>query len=105
MVPSKLNYQLKSSLDASDIEKVLPGKLNEVFTFLRDYKIPDGKPANTFAFDGALKDKVKRYKINRNNIIKAFALNVVNETHEDWHKLVSGKVAGKGISTYKFSKL
>jgi inorganic pyrophosphatase len=44
--------------DAEDIEKVLPGKLNAVFTFLRDYKIPDGKPANTFAYNGELKNKV-----------------------------------------------
>jgi hypothetical protein len=55
-----------SSSDASDIEKVLPGKLDEVFTFLRDYKIPDGKPANTFAFDGQLKDKVTRKNVLKN---------------------------------------
>jgi len=43
--------------DIEDIEKVLPGKLKEVFEFLRDYKIPDGKPANNFAFNGELKNK------------------------------------------------
>eukprot|EP01115_Flamella_aegyptia_P004028 TRINITY_DN17957_c0_g1_i1.p1 TRINITY_DN17957_c0_g1~~TRINITY_DN17957_c0_g1_i1.p1 ORF type:complete len:270 (+),score=122.57 TRINITY_DN17957_c0_g1_i1:30-812(+) len=68
--------------DASDIEKVFPGKLKEVFEFLRDYKIPDGKPANQFAFNGELKDK-------------AFALQITHETHEDWHKLVTGKTQSK----------
>jgi inorganic pyrophosphatase len=71
--------------DAQDIEKVLPGKLKDVFTFLRDYKIPDGKPANTFAYNNELKDK-------------AFATAITNETHEEWHKLVTGKVESKVIS-------
>jgi len=61
--------------DVDDIEKVLPGKLKEVFEFLRDYKIPDGKPANTFAFDGAVKDK-------------KYTLQVVEETYKEWKGLV-----------------
>jgi len=76
---SKLN-------DASDIEKVLPGKLKEVFEFLRDYKIPDGKPANQFAFSGELKNK-------------DFALNVVAETFVEWKKLVNNQTENKIIST------
>jgi len=63
--------------DSGDIEKVLPGKLKEVFEFLRDYKIPDGKPANQFAFNGALKDR-------------AFALKIVEETYAEWKRLASG---------------
>jgi len=69
---SKLN-------DAGDIEKVLPGKLKEVFEFLRDYKTPDGKPQNQFAFEGQLKEK-------------AVALKVIEETHHEWSLLASGKV-------------
>jgi len=61
--------------DASDIEKVFPGKLKEVFEFLRDYKIPDGKPANNFAYNNELKDK-------------AFAIKIVEENHEEWKKLM-----------------
>jgi len=61
--------------DLSDIEKVFPGKLKTVFEFLRDYKIPDGKPANKFAFDDQPKDK-------------AFAIQVTEETHHEWSKLV-----------------
>jgi len=79
-----VNDPLAAKLNnAEDIEKHFPGKLNEVFTFLRDYKIPDGKPANQFAFNNELKDK-------------EFALTVTKETHEEWHKLVHGK-AGKKI--------
>jgi len=63
----------------------MPGKMNEVFTFLRDYKIPDGKGANNFAFNGELKNK-------------AFAIHVTQETHDEWHKLAEAKVDGKGIS-------
>jgi len=70
---SKLN-------DANDIEVHMPGKLKEVFEFLRDYKIPDGKPANHFAFDGALKDK-------------QFALDVVEESYQEWVKLVEDPTA------------
>lgn len=36
----------------------MPGKLEKYFEFLRDYKIPDGKPANQFAFNGKLLNKV-----------------------------------------------
>jgi len=57
-------------------------KIDTVFTFLRDYKIPDGAPANEFAFGGELKDK-------------AFALKVIEETYEEWHKLITGKTAAK----------
>jgi len=61
--------------DASDIEKVLPGKMKEVFEFLRDYKIPDGKPANQFAYNSELKGR-------------DFALKVINENHHEWHVLM-----------------
>jgi len=73
-VAAKLN-------DADDIEKVLPGKLKEVFEFLRDYKKPDGKPENLFAFGGQLKNR-------------AFALKVIEETYKEWHKLINNQVTG-----------
>jgi inorganic pyrophosphatase len=62
--------------DASDIEANMPGKMKEVFEFLRDYKIPDGKPANQFAFEGALKDR-------------QFALHIIEETNKQWEGLVA----------------
>jgi len=61
--------------DFDDIEKVLPGKLKEVFEFLRDYKIPDGKPPNNFAFEGALKDK-------------KFAVEIIEECNKEWDGLI-----------------
>ncbi|GAM28669.1 hypothetical protein SAMD00019534_118450 [Acytostelium subglobosum LB1] len=60
-----------------DVEKHMPGKIEEVFTFLRDYKIPDGKGPNKFAFDSKLLDK-------------EFAVKITNETHEEWKALVTG---------------
>jgi len=70
--------------DLADIEKVFPGKLKEVFEFLRDYKIPDGKPANKFAYNDAPQDK-------------AFAYKVIEEAHEEWNKLINNKADPKGI--------
>lgn len=43
----------------------MPGKLSKYFEFLRDYKIPDGKPVNQFAFDGKLLNRVCIYDINQ----------------------------------------
>jgi len=66
----------------ADLEKVLPGKAQQVFTFLRDYKIPDGKPPNVFAFNGELKDT-------------EFAIKVTEETHHEWHQLITGATPNK----------
>jgi len=72
-----LNDPLANKLnDVEDIEKHMPGKLKEVFTFLRDYKIPDGKPANHFAFEGELKNK-------------KFAIEVIEETNKEWKSLLA----------------
>eukprot|EP01116_Phalansterium_solitarium_P003788 TRINITY_DN1460_c0_g1_i1.p1 TRINITY_DN1460_c0_g1~~TRINITY_DN1460_c0_g1_i1.p1 ORF type:complete len:294 (-),score=55.10 TRINITY_DN1460_c0_g1_i1:126-908(-) len=70
--------------DLADIETHLPGRLKEAFEFLRDYKIPDGKPANKFAYDNAPRDK-------------AFALNIIHETYEEWKQAANGAEAPKGI--------
>jgi len=70
--------------DMDDIEKVLPGKLKEVFEFLRDYKIPDGKPANNFAFGGELKNR-------------KFALEIIEHCHGDWKALMSGSITSSVI--------
>jgi len=73
--------------DLDDIEKVFPGKLKEVHQFLRDYKIPDGKPPNTFAFNSEPKDK-------------KFAVTVIEETHAEWKKLITKEIPNK---TEKYS--
>jgi len=69
---------------ASDVEKKLKDRLKESFEFLRDYKIPDGKGANKFAFDSALKDE-------------NFAVKVTEECHDEWKKLIKGDL-DKNIS-------
>jgi hypothetical protein len=74
----------------------MPGKAQQVFTFLRDYKIPDGKPPNKFAYNNELKDK-------------AFAMHVIDETHEFWQQLISNKIPNQTarytIATFAISDL
>lgn len=65
--------------DLSDIEKVAPGTLKNVFEFLRDYKIPDGKPANKFAYNSEPKDR-------------SFALQIIDECHNEWRDLITEKI-------------
>mmetsp|Transcript_26106 Transcript_26106/g.29044 ORF Transcript_26106/g.29044 Transcript_26106/m.29044 type:complete len:129 (-) Transcript_26106:69-455(-) len=71
--------------ELEDVEKVYPGKLKQVFEFLRDYKVPDGKPQNVFAYDNQPQPK-------------KFAIEVVEETHAYWQALVS-KNETKDVST------
>jgi len=61
-----------SKIDSlEDVEKLRPGYLKDLHDWFRDYKIPDGKPPNNFAFEGKGKDR-------------AFALEVVEEGHRQW---------------------
>jgi len=68
--------------DINDIERVYPGKLTELFAFLKFYKTPVGSPPNTFAFDGQLKDR-------------QFALTIIEETHHFWRNLITGSVPNR----------
>lgn len=54
-----------------------PGEIQKVLEWFRDYKIPDGKPANKFGYDNKCMNK-------------EFTLNVIKETHEAYVKLKSG---------------
>ncbi|KAL3319071.1 inorganic pyrophosphatase [Cichlidogyrus casuarinus] len=65
--------------DISDVEKEMPGFLDATRDWFKKYKIPDGKPANNFAFNGAFKGS-------------DFALKLINETHAYWEKLMTGTV-------------
>ncbi|GAX73317.1 hypothetical protein CEUSTIGMA_g771.t1 [Chlamydomonas eustigma] len=73
--------------DVEDVQKHLPGTLDKIHEWFRDYKIPDGKPPNKFGYDAECKDK-------------AFALQVIQETHEAYLGLKSGqcKAAPKSLS-------
>eukprot|EP00879_Flechtneria_rotunda_P021715 GHRR01022899.1.p4 GENE.GHRR01022899.1~~GHRR01022899.1.p4 ORF type:complete len:114 (-),score=41.54 GHRR01022899.1:545-886(-) len=63
-----------------DVEREFPGQLQKILEWFRDYKIPDGKPANAFGYDNKCLDK-------------AFTLQVIQETHAAYTKLKSGKRA------------
>jgi inorganic pyrophosphatase len=62
-----------------------PGELEKVLVWFRDYKIPDGKPANKFGYDNVCKNK-------------EFTMHVVAETHDAYVKLKSGARANDGLS-------
>lgn len=55
----------------ADLEKVMPGKIKQIVNWFKWYKVPDGKPVNSFAFDEKAKDV-------------DFAIEVIKETHNHW---------------------
>jgi len=71
--------------DIQDVEKVCPGLLAATVEWFKIYKMPDGKPANEFAFESKPKDR-------------EFAVDIIAGTHQSWKKLMSGETDGKGIS-------
>lgn len=76
--------------DIADIEKEMPGFIENTFHWFRIYKVPDGKPENQFAFEDKPKDK-------------AFALKVIEQTHEQWQKLMQGKADAGSIACENLS--
>lgn len=62
--------------DVEDVERVFPGELEKIHAWFRDYKIPDGKPANKFGFN----DRVQP---------KSLALEVINSTNAFWTDLIT----------------
>lgn len=64
--------------DIEDVERHLPGLIRATNEWFRIYKIPDGKPENQFAFSGEAKNR-------------AYALEVIHECHEAWHRLITGQ--------------
>lgn len=86
-----VNDPLASKLnDVEDVERHLPGLLRATNEWFRIYKIPDGKPENQFAFTGECKNK-------------KYAMDVVRECAEAWERLITGKTAPGGVSTYVFT--
>lgn len=63
--------------DVEDVERVFPGELEAIRVWFRDYKTPDGKPQNKFGY-------------NNRTQPKAFAEEVIEETHGYWKALTSG---------------
>jgi inorganic pyrophosphatase len=64
--------------DIEDVEREFPGEVEKIRTWFRDYKIPDGKPANKFGYD----DKA---------LNKEFTLQVIEETNQFYKKLMAGE--------------
>ncbi|XP_002733172.1 uncharacterized protein LOC100367353 [Saccoglossus kowalevskii] len=91
MLAIDVNDPLASQLnDIDDIKKYMPGFIEATREWFKIYKIPDGKPENQFAFDGEAKDK-------------EFALQIVNQTHEQWKNLVSKKTEKGGLACENIS--
>lgn len=68
--------------DVDDVEKHFPGTLTAIRNWLRDYKIPDGKPPNKFGLGNKAANK-------------DYALKVITEANESWIKLMKrGTPAG-----------
>jgi inorganic pyrophosphatase len=59
--------------DINDVEKYVPGLLDSLRDWLKNYKTAVGKEQNKFAFDG-------RY-MNR-----SFAMKIIKETYNEWKK-------------------
>ncbi|QPG77272.1 hypothetical protein FOA43_004680 [Brettanomyces nanus] len=62
-----------------DVEKLMPGALDNLRTWFKNYKRPTGKPENAFAFGGKYLDASE-------------AVNIIEECHGRWRKLVRGKI-------------
>jgi inorganic pyrophosphatase len=63
--------------DIDDVEKEMPGMLDAIREWYRTYKIPDGKPPNTFGLGERFMDK-------------KYAQSVIDECHHAWKELISG---------------
>lgn len=75
--------------DIQDVEKHMPGLIDATRHWFKIYKMPDGKPANEFAFNGECKNK-------------AYATHIIEETHDAWKRLVQAEVPCK-TETYDLS--
>ncbi|KAJ4747335.1 hypothetical protein LUZ62_024994 [Rhynchospora pubera] len=71
--------------DVNDVEKHFPGTLTAIRDWFRDYKIPDGKPANQFG-------------LGNKAASKDYALKVIKETNESWEKLMKRSVPSGELS-------
>ncbi|KAK8942374.1 hypothetical protein KSP39_PZI009171 [Platanthera zijinensis] len=71
--------------DMNDVEIHFPGTLTAIRNWFRDYKIPDGKPANQFG-------------LGNKPASKDYALKVIRETNESWAKLIKRSVPAGQLS-------
>lgn len=76
--------------DIEDVEKFMPGFLRATVEWFKIYKIPDGKPANEFAFNGEAKNR-------------EFAEKVVEETANFWKALHAKSPNDSGLDVKNLS--
>ena len=62
--------------DIDDVDTYMPGFLAATYEWFRNYKIPTGKPANKFGFDGQFKNR-------------AYAHSKIDETNRFWLELMA----------------
>ncbi|CAM9388512.1 unnamed protein product [Heterosigma akashiwo] len=79
--------------DIDDVERLLPGVVDNVREWFRTYKIPDGKPPNVFGLEERC--------MNR-----AYAMKVIQECHVAWRDLCAGKSeVGRNLSVGNLAAL
>ncbi|KAG5860196.1 inorganic pyrophosphatase [Encephalitozoon hellem] len=64
--------------DIEDVRKVYGGLLEQTITWFESYKVPDGKPKNSFALDGKYMNK-------------EFTVNIIKSAYENWCGMVNSK--------------
>ncbi|CCE64550.1 hypothetical protein TPHA_0I00430 [Tetrapisispora phaffii CBS 4417] len=65
--------------DFKDVDKNFPGLLEATREWFRAYKVPAGKPENSFAFDGHYKNAEE-------------TIQIIKECHKEWESLISGNL-------------
>lgn len=72
--------------DIDDVDKHMPGKLDQIREWFRLYKTSEGKPPNKFGMDEQYQDR-------------KYAEALIEDTNKLWKNLVAGKVDPKGVNT------
>lgn len=80
---SKLN-------DVNDVEVNMPGFLGSIRDWFAVYKIPTGKPKNSFVAEGKFYDR-------------EFALGLIKHNHESWNSLLMGKLEASSDAVKEIS--
>merc|ERR1712150_333597 len=71
--------------DIQDVDKIMPGFLAATIEWFKIYKMPDGKPANEFAFEANPKGR-------------EFALEIIKSLNDQWKNAMSREMGPDGLS-------
>jgi len=78
--------------DIHDLYVKCPGLLETTRQWFKDYKVPDNKPENDFAFSGVYKDQKE-------------TMEIVSKCNGSWKKLVNCEVKGENLPVIENSTL